>query len=222
MKANARSKTKVEQTSIVDRLIDVAEQLFGAHGIDGVSLRQISGAAGTGNNYAVQYHFGDLAGLIRAISENRMPEIERIRASYLAKAKQEKCVDDTRALMEALYRPLVDYKNKRGERVFAHFFLAVLNSPVTLDASTDLLDNLPVAAHILDLIAALNPAIPPALLMERQRLISIMVLNSIFNRRAPWAGEEADAALIENVIDMATAALLAPVSKPVMHLATLA
>jgi len=53
--------------SVPDRLIEAAEALYGRHGLEGVSLRQISFSAGTGNNYAVQYHFGGVAGLIRAI-----------------------------------------------------------------------------------------------------------------------------------------------------------
>jgi len=53
--------------------------LFGERGSDGVSLRQISSAAGTANNYAVQYHFGDLLRLIRAITKKRMPWWHRYR-----------------------------------------------------------------------------------------------------------------------------------------------
>ena len=41
-----------------------------------------------------------------------------------------------------------------------------------------------------------------------------MILMSVFNRREPL-GDAADAAMIENVLDMATAALGAPVSKAV-------
>src|ERR1043165_5815388 len=91
-------------SSLADKLIDAAEMLYAKHGISGASLRQITVEAGTANNYAVQYHFGDQAGLIGAILEKRMPEIERRRAALLAKAKEAHGLGDVRVLNEVLYR----------------------------------------------------------------------------------------------------------------------
>src|SRR5882724_889425 len=102
--------------SVADRLIEAAEALYGRHGLEGVSLRQLSTAAGTGNNYAVQYHFGDAAGLIRAILVKRVPEIELKMARQLAKTKGEGRLGETRALVESLFRPLFEHVNSRGER----------------------------------------------------------------------------------------------------------
>src|ERR687891_78479 len=50
-----------------ERLIAAAESLFATHGIDGVSLREINRAAGARNASALQYHFGDRDGLLRAV-----------------------------------------------------------------------------------------------------------------------------------------------------------
>ncbi len=211
---NAKAKTTTRALApAADRLIDTAEQLFGQHGIEGVSLRQISTAAGSANNYAVQYHFGDLLGLIRAITRKRMPEIEALRAQLLLKAKEDGKLDDLRALLEIIHRPMLEYTNDQGERAYAKFILAALNSPIARNiASTNVLETMPIVAHVLDLISALHKTIPPTLLTERQGLITLMMLNSIFNRRTSWTDPSADAALIDNALDMATAALMAPVS----------
>ena len=75
----SRSITAVAQTR--RRLIETAERLFAEHGPDGVSLRQISAAAGQSNNFAVQYHFGTREGLLDAIVAHRLPRIDAIRAT---------------------------------------------------------------------------------------------------------------------------------------------
>jgi AcrR family transcriptional regulator len=196
---------------MADRLIEAAEALYGRHGLEGVSLRQISMAAGTSNNYAVQYHFGDANGLIRAILEKRMPELEMIMARELARTKAQGRLAETRALVELLFRPLFEHVNSRGERVYARFVLALLSSPAGAQYVKGLLHLLPLTDHVLDLIAAVNTDIPARFLRERQRLVSFMVLSSVFNRHTPYDEDDFDAALIENALDMATAALRAPV-----------
>jgi AcrR family transcriptional regulator len=198
-------------TPVADRLIEAAEALYGRHGVEGVSLRQISIAAGTGNNYAVQYHFGNTAGLIRAILMKRIPEIELKMARLLAKTKAEGRLSKTRALVELLFRPLFEHVNARGDRAHARFVLALLSLPAGAQHFIGLLNLMPIADHVFDLLNAANPDIPPQFLRERQRLITIMVLTSVFNRHSPFNEDEFDTALIDNALDMANAALTAPI-----------
>jgi AcrR family transcriptional regulator len=198
-------------SSVADRLIEAAESLYGRHGLDGVSLRQISIAAGTGNNYAVQYHFGDAAGLIRAILQRRMPELEQKMAQDLARAKAAGCLTDTRVLVEILFSPLFEHVNSRGERSCARFLLMLMSSPMGWQHLNCILDRIPMSDRIFDLINAANPDVPMPFLRERQRLITIMVLNSIFSRYPPYDEDEFDAALLDNALDMAAAALTAPI-----------
>jgi len=200
--------------SLADKLVDAAEMLYATHGIGGASLRQISAAAGTANNYAVQYHFGDVAGLIRAVLERRMPEIERRRAALLAKAKAAGLLGDLRALNEVLYRPLIEYTNPSGERWFARFLLALFTSPAGLSLASGTEQLAPVSAHILDLQCVATPAVPAILLRERHRMIVTMILMTVLNRHEPF-DDQLDAALSDNALEMATAALSAPVSKSV-------
>src|SRR3546814_2860139 len=70
-------------------LIVTAERLFGQHGLEGVSLRQIVVAAGTANTSAVHHHFGSREGLIQPVHDMRVPA--------LAKARQERLAEIARA-----------------------------------------------------------------------------------------------------------------------------
>src|ERR1700745_4499893 len=67
-----------------EALLAAAEMLFAERGMYAVSNRQISEAAGQGNNAAACYHFGTRTDLLRAIeSKHRMP-IEGLRGQMLA------------------------------------------------------------------------------------------------------------------------------------------
>ncbi len=57
-------------TDTKTRLVRVAERMFAEDGFDGVSLRQLTAAAGV-NLAAVNYHFGSKEGLLAAIFESR-------------------------------------------------------------------------------------------------------------------------------------------------------
>jgi AcrR family transcriptional regulator len=61
-----------------------AERLFAEHGMHAVSNRQISEAAGQGNNAAACYHFGSRADLLRAIETRHRTAIDEIRLRKLA------------------------------------------------------------------------------------------------------------------------------------------
>ncbi|MDQ7803575.1 TetR family transcriptional regulator [Amycolatopsis sp. A133] len=64
-------------------ILATAERLYAEHGVLAVSNRQISEAAGQGNNTAVGYHFGTRAELVRAIVRKHTGPIERLRRHRL-------------------------------------------------------------------------------------------------------------------------------------------
>jgi AcrR family transcriptional regulator len=72
------------QASTAERILDEAERLFAQRGVAGVSLREIALAASQRNNGAVQYHFGDKDGLVRAVFARRAAPIDRRRVELLA------------------------------------------------------------------------------------------------------------------------------------------
>ncbi len=66
-------------SSTQEAILVAAERLYAEHGMFAVSNRQVSEAAGQGNNAAVGYHFGTKADLVRAI-EQQAPRARRAAA----------------------------------------------------------------------------------------------------------------------------------------------
>ncbi len=92
-----------------DRVLDVAEQLFAERGLDAVSVRDITGAAGA-NLGAINYHFGTKEKLITAVLERRMAPLteQRLRALDAAEKKAGKKAPSLEAVLEAMFRPQVE------------------------------------------------------------------------------------------------------------------
>jgi AcrR family transcriptional regulator len=82
--------------------------MMASQGVDAVSLREIRLAAGQRNTSAMQFHFGDRHGLLRAIADRHEPRLaaalSRLYRSMLADGR-----DDDRSLVEVLVRPVADY-----------------------------------------------------------------------------------------------------------------
>jgi AcrR family transcriptional regulator len=90
--------------STKEALVLVAERLFAAHGIDGVSIRQILAEAGVANNSAVTYHFESKAGLVRAIVDYRAPYLAERRRLLWSQAP----AGDLRSAVEAQFLPVAE------------------------------------------------------------------------------------------------------------------
>ncbi|MFF8022041.1 TetR/AcrR family transcriptional regulator [Streptomyces sp. NPDC007896] len=108
------------QPSVKEQIVLAAERLFAEHGLDGVSLRQISTAAGNGNNTAVQYHFGTKQHLVQEIFEYRLPELNERRGLLVARRRP----DDLRSWVECHLLPVLE----QGEQEGSHYlsFVAML------------------------------------------------------------------------------------------------
>jgi AcrR family transcriptional regulator len=89
-------------------LVDQAERLFAERGIEAVSLRDVSAAAGQRNHSAAQYHFGDRAGLVAAVYEARMQFVNERRYRCLREIDRAGRGDDVTALVAAVVVPLVE------------------------------------------------------------------------------------------------------------------
>jgi len=79
------------QADTRERLLRVAMRLFAAYGVDRVSLKNISDAAGNKNKSAVGYHFDNKQGLINAVLErlysDLAPKIDAVLSLYEAKLR---------------------------------------------------------------------------------------------------------------------------------------
>lgn len=105
---SAPVETSAAGGDTVSRLRRSAERLFAEHGVDGVSLRQITKEAGQRNVTAVNYHFGSRDGLLRAVLEYHLAEL-RIRHRTLVDRYLENPPEDPadrlRELADALVMP---------------------------------------------------------------------------------------------------------------------
>lgn len=103
------------------RIILVAEALFAEGGINGVSMREIAVKAGQGNHFAVQYHFGSREGLVEAIFDYRMDQMEPVRERMLAEAEARGRLSDARTLLDIVYLPQLELPNGEGHHSYAGF-----------------------------------------------------------------------------------------------------
>ncbi|MFJ9173984.1 TetR/AcrR family transcriptional regulator [Streptomyces sp. NPDC102360] len=116
-----------------EQIVLAAERLFAERGLDGASLRQISAAAGNGNNTAVQYHFGSKQQLVQAIFEYRLRDLNERRRVLVA----ERNPLDLRTWVECHVAPVLE----QGEREGSHYlsFVAKLHQ----QRRRDVLERLP-------------------------------------------------------------------------------
>ena len=111
-----------------DRLIATAEELFAAQGVEAVSLRQIVRAAGAKNATALQYHFGDRAGLVRSVLERHHLDVDTRRHALLD-AYESEGKDDLRGLAVALVQPLASKLADESGRAYLQIMAEVMNRP---------------------------------------------------------------------------------------------
>jgi len=82
--------------STKEQILLAAERMIADHGVDGVSMRQIATAIGSGNNSVVLYHFGSKEKLVEAIFEHRLPRLRERRAELIT----ERAPSDLRGWLE--------------------------------------------------------------------------------------------------------------------------
>ncbi|VVT10313.1 TetR/AcrR family transcriptional regulator [Erythrobacter sp. EC-HK427] len=106
MSTKTLSKPKAEpQIETRERLILEAERLFAEKGIDGVTMRMICEAAGQKFAGSVQYHFGDLEGLLYAVFEYREEQLQPQRLAILEETREHGLTGDLRQILRVLFEP---------------------------------------------------------------------------------------------------------------------
>jgi AcrR family transcriptional regulator len=115
-------------SDVPDALIRAAERLFAERGSEGVSLREINAEAGASNASAVQYHFGDRRGLVRAVLAKHELEIER-RRHQLLDAYEGWAEPNVRALAAALVEPLAAELSSDGGIGYLQLVSDLYNRP---------------------------------------------------------------------------------------------
>lgn len=120
-------------TTTRERIISAAEKLFAERGIVGVSLREINRAAAQGNTGAVQYHFGDRDGLVRAVIDKHNRDCEPRRHGLLD-LYESNGGDDFRSLVAAYVLPLAaKLDDPDGGREYLQIACEYFTRPASFD-----------------------------------------------------------------------------------------
>src|SRR5919109_278693 len=129
-------------------ILATAERLFAEHGVFAVSNRQVSVAAGQGNNAAVGYHFGTKTDLVRAIARKHHEQIERRRLQMVAEVGDSTRVRDWVA---CLVRPLTEHLADLGNPTwYARFSAQAMTDPGLREIMTEEALTSPALLQIID------------------------------------------------------------------------
>lgn len=195
-------------SSARDQLVAAAEELYAARGIDGVSLREINAAAGARNASALQYHFGDRAGLLRAVLAKHRAGVEGRRHALLDEIEQAGG-GDRRALAAALVLPLAAELDEPGGPGYLQVLSDLANrprpaiDPVALEDPTD---------SVYRWRAAVEPLLSPEAVVLHRRFVAIRFTLAELARRTRDRRGTGDEVFVNDLVDLVSGLLSSPVS----------
>ena len=177
----ATRSSRTDRASLTrEAILTAAERLFAEHGVFAVSNRQVSEAAGQGNNAAVGYHFGTKTDLVRAIEHKHAIPVEKLREQRVGEIGQSA---ELRDWVCCLVLPLTDHLTALGNPTwYARFAAQVMADPayhktVTRDALA-----LPALVKVLEGINRCLPDLPGEVRIER----NIMARNLLMHTCAEY------------------------------------
>ncbi|WP_370615692.1 TetR/AcrR family transcriptional regulator [Mumia sp. Pv 4-285] len=197
-----------------ETILATAERLYAERGIAHVSNRQISEAAGQGNNAAVGYHFGTKTDLVRAIALRHSAAISTIRGRMLAGMDDDA---DLREWVACLVEPVVIHLAELGDTTWYARFTAQLTADPTLrslvDRQTSEDDSVRV---VMSEIKRRLPAMPSDVWESRTMMLRHLVtqMNAEHERAAADGSARAMGrqASTDALVDALTGLLQAPVT----------
>ncbi|MFI6935243.1 TetR/AcrR family transcriptional regulator [Streptomyces sp. NPDC050287] len=208
---------RAEQVSATRELIlTAAERLFAERGVYTVSNRQVSEAAGQGNNAAVGYHFGTKTDLVRAIIRKHAARIEEIRARLLAAVGDS---TDVRDWVDCLVRPVPEHLAALGSPTwYARFCAQVMTDPALRRLMAEESLSSPSLRQIVEGVRRCLPDMPDEVRVERGDMVRHLIVHVAAEReralaentptpRTSW--HDATTGLVDAVVGM----WLAPVTR---------
>lgn len=175
------SQGKSERGSETRELILVtAERLFAEHGVEAVSNRQVSEAAGQSNNFAVGYHFGTKDDLVVAIVRRRFEPIERRRTEMLAELTGS---PDLRDWVSCLVRPITEHLGSLGSPSwYARFIAQVTTHPSFRELVVNEAVSSPSMQQTIEGLFRLVPRLPEEVRQERGYMSRLMIVHMCAER----------------------------------------
>jgi AcrR family transcriptional regulator len=201
-------------------LITAAERLFAQQGFDSVTMKQITTEAGQRNASALHYHFGSKWALVGAIIARRMPGINVRRHALLDDVEKADQANDPRVVVDALVRPVAELLDEGNEgRYWMSFLLQVWNTPGSRLAELVPAEFNTGIVRGASFLAVSMAHLPERIVQQRLSLLPGLVLQAVGDYRGFGAGERRPGpglgpVFYEGLLDMLTAALVAPVYAP--------
>jgi len=198
------------------RLIVAGERLFAEKGIEATSLREIATKAGQRNNNAVKYHFGSKDGLLQAIFDFRVAQMQPERESMLKLLEEQNKLESLPDLLRILFLPQLRLVDAAGDHPYAKVIIQYVTRYRTRGvphAGDQESAHTLAVRRTVRLIAACLSHVPQTLIRDRIELCNLMCLGMIVRYEGRVAtGDEAHSLedRLADIIMMATAALSAP------------
>ena len=169
--------------------MDAAEQLLDEGGIDGTTGAKIITVAGNRNSAAVNYHFGNLDELIRAVLDRRAVELNA-RRHELFDALDDEGSTDPRVVFLAMTRPLTDLLERDEGRRYLRVLNQASNHPrFALVARRELMTSDERGGALL---APLVAHLGPRQQRHRSRNITAFVLHALAEQARAIDASEPD------------------------------
>lgn len=198
-------------------IVATAERLFAEHGVFAVSNRQVSEAAGQGNNAAVGYHVGTKLDLVWAIVRKHSVPVDALREQLVAQVGDS---TDLRDWVACLVRPSTENLAAAGAPTwFARFGAQIMADPALREIMVE--ESLSSAAlhRVIEGLHRCLPDLPPEVRLERGDMARQLMVHMLAEReralaegtptpRASW--QDAATGLIDAIVGI----WLAPVTLP--------
>ena len=193
------------------RLIRAGERLFAEHGIEVVSLREITRAAGQRNATALQYHFEDRRGLVRAILAKHNRDVEAERHGMLDELEARSGVG-ARDWVQTLVLPAAaKLADRDGGRDYLRIMAELMNRPDPKFDQRTLEDTRSSVNRWRKLMAPLMPELSVNRL--HRRFTALRIMHFELARRAEASRRRDDRLFASHLVDLLTAILTSPVSE---------
>jgi AcrR family transcriptional regulator len=191
------------------RILKSAERLFAKSGIDAVSIRDITDAAGV-NSAAIHYHFGSKSGLIEALLARWAGELVERRGRMLDRIEALPMVG-LRDVVDVLVWPMIELGGaRRGGGGYVGFLAAVMNHPEYIPLMNELYE--PDISRTLALLEQVTPHLSDDVRMLRWAIAKDTVNRAVSVATSPvhlWLkhyAPHASDSLGERLVDFLTGA----------------
>jgi AcrR family transcriptional regulator len=199
-------------TSTADRLLDVAERLFAQRGIDAVSLREINAASGSRNASAVQYHFGNREGLLRAVIARHVDVVNDRRTAMVAALEVADRAPTIPDVVAAFLQPLGDELATPSGRSYLRILAQLTAADVEWAVRVSELGENAGFLRAGELLDSLLVDLPSQVRGQRRHQAFRFALRALGDQARWDVRPHDDAVFLANLADMLVGALTAPVS----------